>query len=534
VDRVNTAPTVGSVTGPISVYCNDTASVYQAPYQELDPGQTLTILWSLVPTGFAPVYNIPANPDGSLTHDWSAAPLGQYDVNVRVDDGSVQVEGAMLTVTKKNAPPSNGSVSGPAVATTDDVFDYDITPPVTDCDSFQTIEYWFSVQPKGNPPDYSIFSATGQISVDWGTYGLGVFTIGARIYDGVDAVIATPLDVTVTLPPCVGSAHTFSGSINVSPYSVMPMSVVPRKDISFMEGGVAGIEGLGVVQIGPSTLGIFDADTTGPSSVLFQYFLGKRDAAMSIDTDPIDGRILVVTLLDPTNIKVIDSAIIAGWQIIGTIPTANPSTTWVAVDVKANGDFWAVVRDASIGVAYRLVHYTYLANDPYYQIDPGATTDINTQVGVNTDIFDIAISNSLNYLYLLEAGGGGGGGARGKLHSYNLSPGWAKYKSTLTNVFSQALDYDSGGPTGFAGYADIDIDHTDMGRESCRLLVYGRLQDLSSELVRIDDKFTVLDTKSGPVAGPAFAINPEVDPEDHNLIMPDTGAVHYWSSPFNW
>jgi hypothetical protein len=104
----------------------------------------------------------------------------------------------------------------------------------------------------------------------------------------------------------------------------------------------------------------------------------------------------------------------------------------------------------------------------------------------------------------------------------------------MNNVFSQALNYDGGGPTGFAGYADIDIDHVDAGDQRCRILAYGRLADNTSELVRIDGAFNILDTEAASAAWPAFAINPEVNATDRNLIMPDKGVVQYWSAPVDW
>jgi hypothetical protein len=529
VDRQNTAPVVGSVTGPTPVTCAHTADNYLCPFSDCDTSQTLTITWSMVPHGNAPVYNLPAGMDGTLTLNWASTPLGQYDVNCQVSDGITQTEGTLLVVTKNNTPPTAGAVTGPNSVTVTDVSDYSLVPPASDCDTFQTLSYTYSIVAQGNPPNYNISDADGTISVTWATYGVGIYVIGCKVSDGLVDIFAPTLQVVVSLAPCAGHAQSFTGAITIGTYSIAPMSILPRKDIAFMDSGNPGIGGLGCAQIGPSTLGIFDADTSGAHSVLFKYFLGKNDDAMSIDVSPFGGRILTVTLSEPNIVKIIDSSIVLGNPIVGTISTSDPAITWVAIDFDSNGDFWAVLRDGTAGVSYRLVHYTYLASDPYYAEDTAGVMTITPKVGVNTDIFDIAINQTARYIYILE----GGANSRGNLHEYRIISGGApQFVTTVNNLFTTALDYDSGGPTGFAGYADIDVDHMDTAQERCRILVYGRLLDLTSELIRLDQNFIVLDRETYASAFPGFAINPDVSV--HNLIMPSTDSLAYWAGPVDW
>ena len=474
VDRVNTDPVVGSVTGPSPVYCTDTASKYSAPFSDADTSQTLTILWSVRSHGTPASFTIPANGDGLLTYDWSSAAIGQYDVNLRVDDGYTQVTGTLMVVDKNNTAPTVGAVSGPNSVTDKDISNYSLVPAASDCDTFQTLTYEYSIVPLGNAANYNIPSGDGTLTVDWSTYGVGQYTMSARVSDGIAQVFATSLNVIVTLAPCVGNAHTFYGTINPSPYSVHAMSVIPRTDIAFIDSGTPGIKGLGVVQIGPSTLGAFNANTTGSSNVLFKYFLGKKTSSMRIDTDPVSGRILTPTFDNPSSLKIIDSSIIIGNSIIGTVDTGSPQVTWVALDFEANGNFWAVQRLSSPSVSFRLVHYTYLPDAPYYAFDATGTTDITAQVGTNSDIFNIAINQKSEVLYLLEAGAAG----RGVLHSYKLTSGSpAAYQTSVNNLFSQTLDYQSVAALGTAAFGDIDIDHVDSNDQRCRMLVYGRLAE---------------------------------------------------------
>jgi hypothetical protein len=530
VVKENSPPEVGSVSGPTPVTCADSASVYTAPITEHDSGQTLTVLWSLVPAGAAPVYNIPAAPDHSFTHDWSDAPLGDYDVNVQADDGYGPVTGTLLKVSKANTPPSVGDVDGYDMVYISYVVDYSIDPPASDCDSWQSLEYWFSIVPKGDPADYSIYSSNGTITVDWADYGLGEFTISARVSDGIAQSFATPLDVVVSVKPCTGSAHSYDSPLFAGAYSVLPMTELPRRDIAFLDGGGTGFTGLGLAQVGPATLGVFDADSSGSTSVLFTHFLGDKDTAMSIDTEPIKGRVLCVTQKYPNSIKIIDPTIIFGPCIIGTIESGSEFKTWVAIDAESNGNFWAVQRDATDAIKYLLFHYTFKNNEPYYQLDESGTTDITVQVSTETDIFDIAINQVDGYLYLLEAGGN----SRGVIDVYKLAVGsQAEYQSSVINVFSQALNY-AFEADGYAGYADIDVDHIDSEFEPCRVLVYGRLVDGSGELRRLDAQLQVLDIKTYSEAWPAIAINPNSSVAKRNLIMPSTGSLQFWTPPVDW
>jgi len=536
VNRENSVPTIGDITGPDPVDCTDVASVYSAPIADPDTFQTLTILWSIVPEGSMPSYVKPDNGDGSVTVDWSTNQVGNYEINVQVDDGVTVVTGTPIVVTRINTPPVMGDVSGPTTVTTADTENYFVDPATTDCDLSQSLIFNWSIVPQGDPANYNIPTGTDSIDIDWSVYGPGVWTVGCEAYDGYDYAIATTLDVTVTLEPCSGSAHTYFGTVLPNDYSMAALSVIARADVSFMESGIGGINGTAVAQVGPSTLGLFDADTTGTPGVPFTYALGMTDSVISIDTDQIEGRIFAVTGNHPNLIKVIDSSIILGNSIIAILDSGDPLITWVAVDVEADGDIWAVRRDATSGVTYELVRWLYddvdPGNPPYYTIDPVSVLDITTYTGTESDIFDIAINHSENMLYLLEAGPLG----QGRMSTYLVQDGFAAAFMGIIGdvIFSQPLDYDESSFTGFAGYADIDVDHVDSSDERCRILIYGRLEDLTSELIRMDSGYNVLDTQTYTSAWPAFAINPDADVNTRNLIMPDAGNLAFWDTPVDW
>lgn len=547
VERINTDPDAGQVDGPAPVDCTDNAAHYTAPISDPDTSQTLSAMWSLVETGLPADFSIPSNPDLSLDIDWSSITVGLYELNVQVFDGITTDDGMTLLVERMNTPPVVGSVFGPTMALASDIFNYYLDPSTYDCDVAQTLDYNWSIVPFGDPPSYTINTITDDIDIDWSMYGTGMWTIGCEVYDGVDYSYAGTLDVTVAL--CLNTdVHYYSGNLTPNSYSIAGMSVVPRADIAFVEGGISGlIQGKALVQIDNRRLGLFDADTNVPPTVPLTntYDLLKIDTAISIDSDPSNGdpspmgRVLIVTHKDPHMIKVMSSNTLIGNPFIDYLNSGSMDRTWVAIDVMGNGDFWAVMRDDSGGTPDFSLHlFTFLPytnpGDDTYNEDLTATLNITGIVGSEDDIFDIAINRTSNALYLFEAGTSG----MGAIQQFMLPTGLPPFHvGTVDNIFSQTLDYSVPGLTGYTGFAmygDIDIDHADAGDEKCRILVYARLADMSAELRRFDEEFTLLDTESHADAATAFAINVDASVSTRNLIMPETDTVQWWETPVAW
>ena len=544
VDRENTIPTVGNVDGPSAVDCTDTSAHYTAPVEDLDTTQILTVTWSIVPTGDPENFIIPSNLDYSIDINWSAYPVGDYDVNLEATDGLIAVQGTKLTVQRLNTPPEVGSVNGLTITSVSEINNYYLDPPTYDCDPGQTLDYAWSVVPFGDPPSYTIFTPVENVDIDWSGYGTGLWTISAQVDDGYGPVdAASSLDVAVAL--CANTdAHTYAGTLTPSGYSIAGMSVLPRADIAFVEGGVPGIiQGKALVQIDERHLGLFDADSNIPPIVPLSniYDLQKDDTVLSLDADPSsEGRMLLVTQQDPHLIKVLASNTLTGNPFIDFLDSGNPVVTWTAIDVMSNGDFWAVYRENIIGIPdFYLMKFTYqpysIPGDPTYLPESGSITPISLVVGSEDDIFDIAINNASEKLYIFEAGLT----MDGDIHVYSIPPGGpAVFESSFGGgIYSQPIDYSIPGLTGFAGFAmwgDIDIDHVDGADEVCRMLVYARLADMTAELVRFDETLTELDREAFMEPSPAFAINVDPDPWTRNLLMPLTFTLQWWETPGAW
>ncbi|MCX6647569.1 MAG: hypothetical protein NTY09_14595 [bacterium] len=547
VERINTNPVVGAVAGPASVNCTNTAAHYTAPISDPDPGQILTAMWSIVTTGSPASYIIPSNPDKSLDVDWSTYPVGGYDVNVQVSDGLATVTGTLLLVTRSNTPPVAGAVTGPTMAIASEILNYYLSPGASDCDIAQVLSFTWSVVPQGNPASYTLPTVDDNIDIDWSVYGTGLWRIGCRVYDGVVYSYSTTLDVTVAL--CANTdAHYFDGNIQPVGYSIAGMSILPRADVSFLESGIPGLtQNKALVQIDLSHLGLFDADSDASPTVplINKYSLLKNDNVLSIDSDPTNldpspqGRVLLITQQDPQQIKVMSSNTLVGNPFIDYLNSGSLNKTWTAIDFASNGDFWAIMRDTTSGPAaftLRLFKRQAFVNpgDKTYLEDTTAILNITGKVSTQDDIFDIAVNYSTRDIYVFEAGTSG----RGSIHVYAPNIGAPPtFVESITDIFSQTIDYSIPGLTGFNGFAmwgDIEIDHLNSGVEKCRILVYARLADSSAELRRLNKDFLLLDTQAYSTAATSFSINVNPSEGTRNLIMPTSTNLQWWATPVAW
>jgi len=529
----NTPPVIDVIVGSPLVTCTRTDELYMALITDPDsPPQVLTVMWSVVPTGDLAIYDIPANPDYSVNIDWSTYEVGQYDINVQVDDGFVVVEGDPLVVDRLNTPPAVGTIIGEPNVLPDAFETYYVDPTSTDCDIGQTISFAFSVVPKGDPADYSIITVGDTIDINWPDYGLGEWTIGCQVFDGIEYAYADPLDVLVAL--CIGtSAHNFTGSIYLNEYSIAAMSVLPRADVAFIDEDVAFFGGNGVVQIGSHSLGLFNADTTGALSVSNTLNFGTPDTVTSIDAGPIEGRLLTVTASSPHIINILDPDTLLGTNPVdGYIDSGNPAITWIAIDIEADGDFWAVQRDATVGLSYVLVRYTYVDGSPFYTFDPSGTLVLDSWLSGDPKIFDIAVNMEDNMMYLLE----NGPIDQGRMLTFMVLDGSAAaFMGIIGDVlFTDTLDFYDSSVTGVNRFADIEIDHKDAGDEKCRIVLYGRLIDGRGEVIRMDSYYNVLDREYYTEGHTAFAINTDADPGTRNLILPTTDSIEFWQTPVDW
>lgn len=493
----NTPPTVGPVSGPTPVTVANTNSVYTAPINDPDAWQTLTVKWSVVPTGNSPNYNINAQADKSLLQNWSTYPVGQYDVNVQVNDGfAPPVEGTKLIVTLNNTAPTLGAITGPTnVNETNKNSQYN-PGSLTDPDVGQTHTYMWSLVPSGSPASFTLppNGPGNSLIVNWCNYSVGQYDIQCRVNDGYANGTSPVLGVTRTFSTCVGTAHidysktTLWPRFSYYPYVppgwppsedpiVLDSYMLPRMDMDFFTRGK--FAGQGVIQAGNAVLMNFIADSTGmkdpptlykwriPGMSFYQLPWTDNIACsprvvLSLDVSPDlddtdgyeDNRIVMVTSHRHDRIYVLDAD--------KPCPQNNPpfddpppmtiltnvlgarEIPCIAID-KNNG-IWALVLNAAS--QYMLHHWTYVldtnSGGPYYTYVAADTINLTTQLGSEIDVFDMVVAYANNYLYIFERGTAP---VRGRIHRVNLNTSPPTYLNAVNNIFSSTIGT-SEAPTG--------------------------------------------------------------------------------------
>ncbi len=554
---VNTVPVVGNVIGPTPVTVADTASSYSATIVDPDWWQTITVMWSVVPSGNAPNYNITAEADDSLLQDWSTYDVGLYDVNLEVDDGvAPPVEGTLLTVDLQNTPPTLGAITGDSnVDGTDHTSVYD-HGTLTDPDNNQTHTYLWSVEPDGFPPNYIITpnAANDGLEIDWCNYPVGLYDIQVRVNDGYDNGDSAVFDVTRSIQTCSGGAHEYYGDISTWPtfsfaYTppgwpgteediVLDSYMLPRLDLDFWSRGP--FAGQGVMHTGEASLVNFTFDaTSGFSDPATQYSwrvpgMGFYDSNWvdaipcnprvvgSIDTVPDlnatdgfdDNRIVIVTSHDPDLIYVIDAdETLEANQSMATLNDLAGSDGFACVAIDVDNDIWAIDYNDPI---LSLVHWTYVLDNntggPYYTFEPTHTVNITSQLTAPV-IYDMVVAFSNNHLYLL---GSAASPYRGEILEMNLNTTPPTVVGLTGNLFSSPMGSSAtnlpwvyrylswnGSDTDEYYYpvaADIYIDHVDAvtcDPEHCRIEVMAKLQAESTQCVRLDTDMNILERESG-------------------------------------
>jgi len=89
--RTNTQPTVAPPTGQTAVWYNWDVLTYNVVANDIDPGQTITYMWSLVQQSTIPNFTIPGDPTpGDVTLNFASLLPGPgwHDLQCEVDDGS--------------------------------------------------------------------------------------------------------------------------------------------------------------------------------------------------------------------------------------------------------------------------------------------------------------------------------------------------------------------------------------------------------------------------------------------------------------
>jgi len=219
VNKFNSPPEMPDpITGPDEVTCNDVDVEYEAgAVSDCDFGDVLTRFYMVSTNPGFPVGDWVEFTGDSFFIDWSEYESVPYFLFQKVSDGIAEnVLTDPLPVTKSNAPPVVGPVTGAStVDCTSDAEEYSETG-VSDCDLGSILAKWY----------YISTSSTDQTGGNWIPYFGSSFTVNfafkasgeywifLRVSDGHDETISSPFHVTrINTPPEKPSVPSGPGEV---------------------------------------------------------------------------------------------------------------------------------------------------------------------------------------------------------------------------------------------------------------------------------------------------------------------------------
>ena len=510
-------PDLGPITGPNPVDETDTTALYDCDLIDPFPGLTFTFLWSIVPTGDPPDFSIPPNAaDDNLEVNWCNWPVGVYDMQCQVYDGTSYDTTDIFTITR-----GLSSCMGSAHYYT------------------ASVNEWlaYSFYPGSGPFPDNIpqgFYMLPRMDMDF--FYKGDFA-GQGVIQGGNATL---MNFTVTTGGIVDPPTQFKWRIpGKSFYREDP---TPRPDSPRV-----------VLSLDTSP-DLDPADGYTDNRIVFttshhhdNIYVVDADKSCPQVTPPSDDVPPMVTLTELNGMR--------------EIPC-------IAID--NDDDIWALALDNAAN-SYSLHHWSYILDDdtggPYYTYESGDTLDLSTNFDTTfeIDVFDMVVAFANNHLYILEVGGSP---FRGTIHEIDLNTSPPTYIGSKGNLWSAAfktsgyeldpdlpvpwpwvyLDY---GLTAAAYHykawaGDITIDHSGADvcdPEHCRLEIMGTMVNWVPEIVRLDLDLNVLDRKqsSDTYYNLCCAIAPNSDVIERVLLCQpyawfpySDASLGYWMPPADW
>lgn len=296
------------------------------------------------------------------------------------------------------------------------------------------------------------------------------------------------LEVTEIPPPfCNGmtaipDVYGGSFSLNGSPGAMhLDASFLPAitggAGALFFDGGIlGGNELIQVAQI-PPTGGAVSTTT------LFQRQGSLAGNALVMQTNEYNGHLLVVTDADADNLLVYNAA---GTQLreydLGDGEAGRNEPVAMTTN-PVNGDIWFVGHRGSQGIFLQRMAYVSGETNFEYVPDPASTVDLGDLLGLNPQVFGVAVNGYYGYVMVFHRAN------NGSIEVFDINGNTVERldEFSISNVMGQAvLGTEVPGLRKVIG-GDIIVDHVD-GDETgaCRILVFANTESGSAKLVRLD------------------------------------------------
>jgi hypothetical protein len=504
-------PNPGPITGPAIVNETDHAAQYQCPLIDPSPDLTYTFMWSIVPDGSAPVYDIPSTgPADTLVVDWCNYMPGVYDMQCQVYDGTTYVEGPVKDITRSLSTCSGSAHIHSAQTTIWPRYSFSPAAPLN-------IPQGFYMLPRMDMDFFSSGDFEGQGIMQAGNSTLINFVADKTGIKDAPTVNKYRIPGESFYNPTASPAN--------SPRVVLSLDTAPDLDPS---DGYVDNRIIIATSHHHDQIYVIDADNPSPGA-----------------NPPFDDVPPLQTLTDVLGCKEIQC---------------------IAID--KDNDIWACVLGADD--QWRLHHWTYIVDDgppgPYYTYEPTDTLDLDSHLGaaLKYDVLDMVSAFANNHLYLFEVGDAP---FRGTIHDINLNTSPPTYVTSKSNIMSAAFKttgyaidpsmpvnwpweyFDWGVDTDkhyHAWAGDIMIDHSGNAScepEQCRLEIMGTLSSWYTEVVRLDLSGNILDRKQSidTTYNVCAGISTQSDEGERVMIaIPyawyplSDESISYWVPPATW
>jgi hypothetical protein len=196
----------------------------------------------------------------------------------------------------------------------------------------------------------------------------------------------------------------------------------------------------------------------------------------------------------------------------------------MAVDFDGGGNLFVVIIQG--GTIYMCELFEYSSGDPNTYISAWYTT-LNSYIGGEVDVFDIAFNRTNNLIYLFDAGAAN----HGRVTVYSVPSG--VFQASYDGLFSQPLAWQGVPNLGVAGFADIDIDHQG-DKENCHIVLYASLIDDGSEIQKRDADMNLVANTFHNDKWPSMTVNPEPNVTGRDLMLPGMDKLGFWFAPSDW
>jgi hypothetical protein len=239
-----------------------------------------------------------------------------------------------------------------------------------------------------------------------------------------------------------------------------------------------------------------DAGTPFPVEdfITIENTFNANDLIHSMDVCDYSGRVIVSIMnkdevLDPSLFRIYDQ----NGDFMSELSVGEFREFCVA-DTNDNGDLWIQVYEnphEDVDGTSWLQHWEFSDAEPYYFHDEADDLDVTHILTYNNQSWDMAISYTLDRLYILRGNYNQAGIAEyGEIYSFDIAPDGTLTENPDVQNLMVFPDEVNGSYTAWHGalaQGDIEIDHSNELTEGCRIIVMANASGVAGNYIGVFD-----------------------------------------------